>query len=299
MENCIVGIFNYFDQLHRNQYSKIPEPLCLESTSTEGVLLRLLYGRILLQNTLYDRSFKQYINYTVLPYCRNGGITRKAINILINADSSDEETKDILNRYLQNNRKNAFVHEHILFEISSYFLDKDCSPISAFVHLYRCFEFISYSFPMIYASKTKDYMGSFNSLKKFLAGNGGELKFFRHFLTELFCDEANILSFNFETPVISPNLEELQRECENVFRDEFTHDFSGSTFSIVFENVLSLFITLRNRYFHMLVGQGQNNFKSTEYDINDLFHSLNPILMNWLSVIIVKIFQHGFSSELT
>ena len=62
---------------------------------------------------------------------------------------------------------------------------------------------------------------------------------------------------------------------------------------------MELFLEIRNRYFHMLLGQGRNNFLNLDYDKNDLFNSLNPIFVNWLVIIFVKIIQHSleFSSS--
>ena len=83
----------------------------------------------------------------------------------------------------------------MLSELTSAIVWLNSSPIESFVHIYRTLEFMSYSFPMIYASKSMDYRGSYEHLKKFMNGDSdGELKFFKTFLKELF--KNNILLEN-------------------------------------------------------------------------------------------------------
>lgn len=90
----------------------------------------------------------------------------------------DEECRNICNRFMLYDRTNNFVYERILNELTQYFVVNELSPCEGFVHLYRTLEFMSYSFPLIYASKSKSYRGTYDSLKKFLAGDsGGEVKF--------------------------------------------------------------------------------------------------------------------------
>ncbi len=59
---------------------------------------------------------------------------------------------------------------------------------------------------------------------------------------------------------------------------------------------MEVFIELRNRYFHMLLGQGKDNFFNIKYNKNELFRGLNPIFANWIITIYIKIIQHGLES---
>lgn len=300
MENITLGIFEYFDDLSPQQYSVLPESLHLNTASTEAVLLRLFLGKLALKDDLYpSKIIKQKYNYTILPYQSNKKITKKTLSNIFNTDVSVGDGLHICNRYFLRNRRNIFVHERLLNEISYYFFEDKVSPISAFVHLYRCLEFMSYSFPMIYASSTRDYKGSFEALKKFLNSNNiGELGFFRNFIAELFKDEDTILTFPFEMNITSPRIDDLKNECNAVLRHECAYDFEGSVMFITFSNMISLFTGLRNRYFHMLIGQSRNNFNCVDFDISDLFRSLNPFFLNWIAIIFSKIVQLGFKSSL-
>ncbi len=295
MAYCTRGHFIYKDRLAVSKQSKLPDSLHLsESTSYEAIILRLLLGTL----TLTDASdtvgeVKQQINNCFLPFDTLTIWPHRALNRVLNIDLSNEQNASICNKYFMSNRKNSYVHERILNEISYYYLEKDQSPIAGFVHLYRCLEFMSYCIPMIYSSKTNDYKGSYENLKKFLSGNPGEIKFFRNFVEELFKDEDTILAFKFEMSITSSDLDKIKTEMNQILNNQFDYNFEDEVFSVSFQNMLSLFSNLRNRYFHMLIGQGKTNFDCTDYNINDLFQSLNPYFINWFAIILCKIIQHG------
>ena len=58
---------------------------------------------------------------------------------------------------------------------------------------------------------------------------------------------------------------------------------------IRFANIIDLVITLRNRYFHMLLGKGTDNFYDINYDKRKLFEAVNPVFINWLTMIYKEI----------
>ena len=164
----------------------------------------------------------------------------------------------------------------------------ESSPIEAFIHIYRALEFMSYSFPLIYASKSKDYRGSYNSLKKFMDGDSsGELSFFKTFLKELF--KNNILfEYEFEMYFLSDNEDLIEQELQRVIQKAY-YTFDGNTMRIRFVNIVDLIVTLRNRYFHMLLGQGTDNFYDVRYDKREIFCAMNPIFINWLTMVYKEI----------
>ena len=104
--------------------------------------------------------------------------------------------RESIDKYIRHNRRNHFVHEEVLSELTGAIVWMETSPIESFVHIYRALEFISYSFPLIYASKSMDYRGSYEKLKKYMSGErAGELNFFKLFLKELF---KNSILFDYE-----------------------------------------------------------------------------------------------------
>lgn len=306
METRTVGVFNFVDPLSEDTLNKLPDYIRLPSASYETILLRLLLGHLqfLCQN---GKMFKLRKNYLFLPCQKAPILTYKSIHDSINTLFSSmgsnfnltEDSKQ-LQHYLVINRKNASLYEHVLFEISSFLCCQVVSPIAAFTHIYRCLEYLSYSFPLVYAAKSRDYQGSFNDLKKFLSGDvSGELKFFQKFLFTLFNDEPNTLDYIFEMEIsISYPFEAIKQDIEGIYHD-FPYDLDGNLLRIKFKDMVSLFIVTRNRYFHMLVGQGQKNFSSTEYDIDEFFGCINPFLLNWISMVIQKITTYGFYSSLS
>lgn len=297
MDSRTNNSFEYFDDLSNDGCNNIPDGLKLCSCSLEALTLRLLLGHIRLKLLYESKIVKQNRNYSILPYRNIRKLNYKIFNNAMGIENlQEEETKRICNKYFLHNRRNSYVHERILNEISWYFLKEKVSPMESFVHLYRCLEFASYSFPMIYASTARDYKGTYENLKKFIGGTDtGELKFFRNFLNSLFESEGYILEYTFKIPVSSPNLDELRNEVNEIFNSaKLYFEFDDSMLCIKFKDIISAFIQVRNRYFHMLVGSGQRNVDSIRYDINDLFEALNPHLLNWLAIIFVKIVQHGY-----
>lgn len=76
----------------------------------------------------------------------------------------------------------------------------------------------------------------------------------------------------------------IEEELEKVIKNTY-YTIEGNTMKIRFANVADLIITLRNRYFHMLVGNGKDNFYDTRYDKRDVFLVMNSVFINWLSMI--------------
>lgn len=292
------GLFTYSDNLIEQQKLKLPSSLQFDEPSSETILLRLLLGGVKLTYGNDTKAVSQNIDYSRLPFERSDRVTYLTLNGIFKVDDICEDSiVSICNKYFLKNRKNTYIHNQVLNELSMFIWEKDRSPMTAFVHLYRCLEFISYSFPMIYASKSKDYMGTFESLRKFLAGDAsGELGFMKKFIKEIY-NNNQILKYQFDITIQIDNIEKVREESRAVFGNDFTYNFEGNTFSLAFDQMMSFFITLRNRYFHFLVGQGRKNFTSTEYDMNELIRAFNPHFANWLAVIFCTIVQLGFEAQ--
>ena len=290
----VLGLYSYKVRVDYSKFMELPESLKPGGYSVCALLLLLLLGKIDIMDENGEILYEQKVDYTKLPMSQETSFSYDQINNILGINVLDDESRNICNKYFIRDRKNSFVYEHILNEMTQYFISHINSPCEGFVHLYRMLEFMSYSFPLIYATKTKDYMGSYNSLKKFLKGgeNTGELKFFGYFLRELFKDDEATYQYEFEVYVDSAHIEELKRDLLEAIPMDF-YNFDNSTIVIKFGDVKDLFVDIRNKYFHMLLGQGSNNFLNMQYDKNDLFRSLNPIFVNWLSIIFIEIFQQG------
>jgi hypothetical protein len=299
MNICKKGIFNYIDSVPDKWQTKLPASIQIQNITSEALLLRSLLGQIKIGSE--KKTIHHKYNYLILPFTKTKRLIYKNINKDLNnifVLNNLLETIQ-LDKYFNSNRKNYAIHEKLLFEITNYFYKQQKSPITAFVHLYRCLEFMSYCFPMIYASKSKDYSGTFVQLKKFFTSDvTGEIKFFKKFLKVLFEDEESTLSFIFEINIDFPYpLELLETDLRNVYAP-LPYEFIGGVLKIKYENMLDFFCTTRNSYFHMCVGQDHNNFLSVDYDIEEYFRSINPYILNWLAIIFLKVSQYGFLASI-
>lgn len=302
MKTRKIGIYEYKERFSDLRQDKLPSSMQLSTATSEALLLRILLGQIDFKKSS-GVLIKPRTNYLCLPYTPTGSITYNAIgDIFSNSDNQMDiiRNKRAIDNYFMQSRRNHSVHEKVLFEISNYFANQQQSPITAFAHLYRCLEYMAYSFPMLYAAKSRDYKGTFSDLKKFFIGDtSGELKFFYKFIQVLFDDEETTLKYKFDINLsLSDSLDNLKRDFDIIYT-RVPCEIENGILEIKFENVLDFFITTRNRFFHMLIGQGLENFSSIDYDIGEYFHSINPCMLNWLSIIIQKISVYGFYASLT
>ena len=162
---CDRGIFKYKEKLPLTQQRLLPPCWQLDNDgfTLEGLLIKILLGQVKISDKY--RSINQSMNFSSLPY---SAATKTYASINQCFEGMDIiDNSDKINRYLNLNRRNHGTHDLLVSELSCYFTTCDMSPIAAFNHLYRCFEFISYSFPMIYASKSNDYRGTFKELQTF------------------------------------------------------------------------------------------------------------------------------------
>lgn len=290
------GIFIYEDFFSDiDEASVLPNELVIsDRISNEGVLIRLLCGTLKIGylNDGEQLFFEQKRNYSIPGNVENSVFETEIIKEFFSFEEYDADEKDSIDKYLKFNRRNHFVHEELLSELTNAIIWMKSSPIESFVHIYRTLEFISYTFPLIYASKSMDYRGSYEKLKKFMGGDSdGELKFLKIFLNELFKDNI-LFGYAFDILFDTENLNLIREELERVISNSYC-EFEGETMKIRFGNVADLLITLRNRYFHMLVGKGTDNFYDIRYDKREIFYAMNPVFINWISMIYKEIVAYS------
>ena len=190
MEFVRKGIYTYSDGFWGINNNALPiEMVISDRIPNEAILIRLLCGTLKLKYPLNGRDveIEQRKNYSIPGIGENNGFKYKIIRDFFSFDHFRKTEKKSIDKYLNSNRRNFFVHSEVLSELTSAIIWMKSSPIESFVHIYRALEFMSYSFPLIYASKSMDYRGSYGNLKKFMSGDSdGELKFFKIFLKELF-----------------------------------------------------------------------------------------------------------------
>lgn len=292
-----LGIYNYKLKFKYDYYKNLPKELDIKKHSPICILLELIMGNVVISNHDNKILYNESTDYTKLPMCKKGRSLYKQFETVLGIDEFDEEKIRICDKFFVRERKNTFVYQQVLNELSNFFVCHKYSPCEGFIHLYRSLEFLSYSFPLVYTSHSKSFKGSYTSLKKFFNDdnkNISELEFFENFLKELYKNYDMEYKFPFEILVRGSKVENLKREfCKCI--DGNYYVFENNTLVIEFQNIRKIFNDLRNKYFHMSIGQKQKNFLCLDYNKNDLFYSLNPIFVNWISCIFVKIVQHGIS----
>ncbi|MDQ0362174.1 hypothetical protein [Breznakia pachnodae] len=299
MTSYNLGIYKY-SSLYQSFESNLPINIRVddETATVEAILLRLLAGGVRVNDSKGNQII-QNINYFELPYSKKYyTFNYKNISTIFdeNYDSNDlKNNPQFFNNYLNGNRKNHNVFEHVLLELTTFMFSNVKSPIAGFANLYRCLEYISYCFPLVYAAKSKNYKGTYKQLHGFFnCDSQGELKFFKTFLKTLIEDE-NIMDYPFDISLDKiENLESFSTQCSQIFR-ESSYEIDGNAMKIKFINILDFFITTRNRYFHMKIGEGQNNFTPKDYNMDSFLEQLNFHLLNWISNIIMAITRFSYT----
>lgn len=178
---------------------------------------------------------------------------------------------------------------------------------TAFIFLYRILEVVSYSFPLIYSSRSYDFKGTYGALKLMFEENSGkqkgELGFFKSAINVMFKDREDGLlgtSIDFELNEEFEINEKIFSAVNNICSDKIFHTSTveNSTIAIVFGEMGSFIITIRNRFFH-LFNRGDRNLESVDFVDPDLFFSIiNEPTFKWLSMVFLEVNRFLFEEYL-
>lgn len=255
------------------------------NSSEEAVLIRMLLGTVNFTHEPTGRTWKQRQNHSVVGAPKVTIKGKKRIGSLLQAVDIDSGSLEL---YLKKSLRHRPYHRDILLEATHYFHRSEVNNhCNAFLHLYRLLERVSFVFPLIYASSTKDYKGSFEMLRDFFNGTGkGELGFFSRFL-ETTLDAALIesdSSLDFEGLGENGAKAAIRVMKRSISIKNIRSE--GQT-SITFSNreLLPLIINIRNWFFHFSSGQPSNITLSDLPDPDRFFLCINNLLFNWLSIV--------------
>jgi hypothetical protein len=243
-------------------------------------------------------QFHQKDDFSILPFCAQLKSNANAFSDFLSSSNLGGNSQRFIRVSLGDNRD--FFRE-LLAELSNYFVQtKRGNHATAFVHLYRAFERILYSVPLLYFSTQKDFVGTFNDLKLIFKDEiSGELGLFRKFLgLGRFIDQLKL-----ETPLNITFTSNFGNESayfnltDRLYKDFESLDPLSHQVSLKFKDIPELLTTLRNRLFHARTGDGKSNAKMQEIlDIDEYLNCLNPTFCNFLAIIILQTISSKYQS---
>ncbi len=296
-----MNYFYYLDPIRSEVFHEKYKYLSIKHNEDEQLLVtRLFSGNIDIIHKNSNTKIKQRIDNTTFP--------AKVINV--NSRYFDNfiegiKTKDLNNYFYNVKYKNKKFYNSILNELSNYYYQRNRNSFTtSFIYAYRLLEAISYGFPLIYASKTKDFEKSYKALNSFFSKNekAGELAFFRQFLNVLFKD-TEYLELTVDVDLRIENIDfETRKLFYEIFRKTIdkeryiVSETENTELQFKFLHFFNVIISLRNKYFHFLKGGWQENITSLEMIEPDLFFSIiNDKIINWIGLVFFQILQ--FSND--
>lgn len=273
-----------------------------ENLSPKVLLLRGIVGSTKIKHVFTNTEFIQSVDYLDL---ENRNTEILPIDRLRNYVSPDIEIEEFCKFFKESKflyQNNSFF-ERLNNEFANYYYHTSKgSHTTAFVYIYRILEIISYSFPLIYASKAEDFKGTYTYLKDCFAGNKdkGELGFFKSFIKIVFKnDPIYESSLRIDITADTSDIQTLihksfRKVCPpELFDDRDTNE--PTRIAIKFTEYSSFIINLRNRFFH-LSNSGQHNLESDDiYDADHFFSLCNKQSINWISIVLIEVLK--FSIE--
>lgn len=286
--------FELIDNFKKKDSEKLPNTLRLDKNiKEEGKLFRLLIGSLKIKNNVTGKIINQKTNYSILGKKENKSFSKK----IFTTPFSTTTTIDDIDEYLKKVKpKNIPLFRDLINEYCFYFYFKSLHAHTlSFLYIYRILERMSYTFPMLYASKTDDYVGTFNTLQNFFKGSNSELGFFDLFIADFFDEE--FLEYKVKINITAHN-EDIRKSYFKILKmlcagNNLTIEENEFT-DITIENkdTLNLLIYLRNRYFHFASG-GQRNISSSELiEPNHFYGLLIDHFANWLAVVYFQMIKN-------
>lgn len=264
--------------------------------SFQFLLVRLITGTASVSNG--QQKAKQTTDFSTLPSSLQVNPPSKALPDFLLAYNVGGDQKRFIQVTSADNRK---FYQDLLAEFASYFIHTQRgSHTAAFVFLYRILEKVSFSVPLLYCSTQRDYVGTFNELKALFDSKvKGELGLFKKFLNQgRFIDPVKLdveYTINFASAHGHKNayFKLAEKHCD-AYSDI---DEGANQLKLQFRKVPELLITLRNRFFHSLVGEDKHNIRLEEIlHPDEFFSNLNPIFCSFLSIVALQTIASKYQS---
>lgn len=277
-------------------------PFHINTRSSEiSLLFRVIGGSCVVTSKNNEISINVKSNYFYSDLREN---QNSDIDFLNNLEEGIE-LSDYENLIRKIGFKNRKFYQSFLNEIVGAIYNEELEKhTAAYVHLYRAYEYLSYAFPMIYSSKTENFIGTFENLRKWMTnsesdGNIGELRFHKSFITSLFKGLPELSS------TIDIDIRAKDEFKEAIFLSLTTkvlgwsseEKYTPSTIkpekiSIKFPEFHSFLVNLRNRFFHYSNSRNDNLSVDDIIDSDLLFSLINKPGINYISRIFHEIIKH-------
>jgi hypothetical protein len=219
---------------------------------------------------------------------------------------SDSFTLKDLEEVLSNKKlisKNKVFFNSLNNEFSNFYYHTSVNNHTlAFLHLYRILEYVSYSFPVIYSTSSKDFANSFDLLKSLFTGDKdkGELKVFKDFIEVVLSLEKDYKRLTIDINIVSDLDEYNRRIYDTIYRicdKEIFAEFGNvknSKLCIKFPEFSSFIITIRNRFFHLKNSQNSNIHSVDIVDSDYFFSLINNKCAYFLSLITLVVIKKSY-----
>ena len=289
-----------FDISEKSLDGSIPisEKFILSSTTPPNYnILRIIMGGVSVTNNDTEITSDLMTNYLSLYYSFDNNLSAEANLVEILNESI--ELKD-LEKFFFDRRystKNKEFFNRLENEICNFLTyQSKGNYTTSFIFIYRILEVISFSFPLIYASKTYDFKHTYGKLSEIFSNNSGnskgELGFLKSAIKVMFGD-SDILKTSIDIDLNDEHEknEKIFKAIKSVIDHKIFHTdtIENSKISIYFGDVSSFIITLRNRFFH-LFNRGDKNLESIEIiDPDYLFSKINEPVFSWICVLYIEI----------
>lgn len=217
----------------------------------------------------------------------------------LDEDFTLSDLSEVLNNRILTNRNKDF-YKNLLNEfLNFHYYTYKKNHTLAFLHLYRILEYISYSFPLLYAISSKDFSKSFDSLRTIFTGekDKGELKVFKDFITQIFKSNRIYSTLTIDINIISDSVnynERIYKTLNNICDKEIYDEarcIENSKFSINFLHFSSFIITIRNRFFHLKNSQSNNIHSIDIVDANHFFELINHKCAYFIGLITLEVIK--------
>ncbi|MDI1309995.1 MAG: hypothetical protein PSV17_11280 [Methylotenera sp.] len=298
-------IDSYFSIVESSDIAPVLPPLPItqqtilnigSNSSEEAALVRLLIGSVSFSHTSSNKNISQRINHSIYGLPKNNKINELTIkNKLLKIDISHTA----LDHYLRKSLRQKEFYKTLLLETLHYFhRRKKSEECMAFLHLYRFMERVSFSFPLAYASASKDYLGAFDSLKDFLGDSKTELPFFNRFAESIFDDVIldNATEFSFPALTIEEQRKAVNSLDKCLFSKENIESKTDQSIRIKNRGMLDLIIGVRNRFFHQNSSH-KNNLSLIDVPMPDLFfQAINEKMFAWLALIYFEVLKQKINA---